>query len=95
MDKSKFNNISLGKLETTLKALSHRTRLEILIYLYNNPDSNLQNIQKHINSTQQNTSNHITKMMYAKLVLKQQKGNYVLHKLSFKGLKTIELLKNL
>ena len=95
MDKSKFNNISLGKLERTLKALSHRTRLEILIYLYNNPDSNLQNIQKHINSTQQNTSNHITKMMYAKLLLKQQKGNYVLHKLSSKGIKVIELIRNL
>ena len=95
MDKSKFNNKPLGKLETTLKALAHRTRLEILIYLYNNPDSTLQSIQKHINSIQQNTSNHITKRMYAKLLLKQQKGNYVLHKLSDKGLKAIELLKEL
>ena len=94
MDKSNFNNKSLGKLETTLKALSHRTRLEILIYLYKNPESNLQAIQKHINSTQQNTSNHITKMLYANLILKQQKGNYVLHKLSDKGLKAIQLLKN-
>ena len=77
MDKAKFNKKPLGKLETTLKALAHRTRLEILTFLYNNPDSTLQSIQKYINSTQQNTSNHITKMMYAKLILKQQKGNYV------------------
>ena len=45
MNKAKFNNKPLGKLETTLKALAHRTRLEILTYLYNNPDSTLQSIQ--------------------------------------------------
>jgi len=86
------NKTSIGKIESFTKAVGHRTRLEILLFLFAKPESSLEEIREHINSTQQNTSNHINKMLYGGVVMKKQKGNFVLHKLTEKGKKFVKFI---
>jgi DNA-binding MarR family transcriptional regulator len=78
-----------------LNGISHRTRIEILYFLYENPDTELGKIAEFINSTQQNTTNHVQKMMYGGLIMKKQSGNLVLHKLTKRGMLFISFFENL
>ena len=87
------NKTSIGKIESFTKAVGHRTRLKILLFLFDKSESTLEEIRKHINSTQQNTSNHVNKMLYGGVVMKKQKGNFVLHKLTKKGEKFVKFIE--
>jgi DNA-binding transcriptional ArsR family regulator len=88
-------DISVGMIESIFKGLGHRTRIEIMYFLQNNPESVLSDISEFINSTHQNTSNHINKMIYGGLVLKKQNGNFVLHRLSKRGTRLVKTIKQL
>ncbi len=70
------------RIERAVKGFANHRRIQILELLKNEPELSVEDISEKLKIGYQNASDHIRKMAIAGLVLKRNKGNNVLHKLT-------------
>lgn len=83
------------KLERIIKGFANHRRLRIINLLKKEPELSVEDISEKLNIGYENTSDHIRKMAIAGLVMKQTRGNKVLHKLTSRAESILVFCKKL
>lgn len=83
------------RLERIVKGFASYRRLQILELLQANPELSLSEISERLKMQFRNTSQHISKMASAGLVMKRHDGTEVRHKLTERGEKALEFARKL
>lgn len=82
-------------LERTVKGFANHRRIQILELLEKEPELSLADISAKLKVNIKTASEHIIKLAISGLVLKRNRANNVLHKVSPKGLGILEFLRKL
>ncbi|MEK7186374.1 MAG: ArsR family transcriptional regulator [Patescibacteria group bacterium] len=82
-------------LERTVKGFANHRRIQIMELLEREPELSLADISTKLKVNIKTASEHIIKLAISGLVLKRNKANNVLHKVSPKGLDILEFLRKL
>jgi len=80
-------------METIVKGIAHHRRLWILDLLHKKPELSVEEISKAIKTNFNNTSSHIQRLTIAGLLMKRHDGNFVRHKLTFRGITILKFLR--
>ena len=83
------------RLERIVKGFANHRRIQIMELLESNPELSLQNVSVKLKVNIKTVSEHIRRLAISGLVLKRNRGNNVLHKLSPQGLSILKFLRKL
>jgi len=83
------------KLERIAKGFANHRRIAMLQLLKREPELSLQDISEKLKVNYKTTSMHLYRLAIAGLILKQNKANNVLHKLSPRGESVLKFLRNI
>lgn len=83
------------KIERIVKGFSNHRRIEIMELLYKEPELSLNEISEKLNVNLKTLSEHLRKMAISGIVLKRYEGIEVRHRLSQRGEKILQFLKNM
>ncbi len=86
---------SWRKIEIVTKGLANHRRLEILDLLGENPELSVKEISTLIKTDFNNASAHVNRLMISGLIMKRHDGNFVRHKLTFRGLNILKFFRML
>lgn len=82
-------------LERLVKGFSNHRRIQIMELLEQVPELSVGEIAGRVKTDLKNASQHINRMAISGLVLKRNQKNNIRHKLSPKGIKVLNFLKDL
>ena len=86
---------SYRQLERIVKGFANHRRLEILDLLRRQPELSVDTIAERLTIGYENASDHLRKLAIAGLVLKRNRGNEVLHKLTARAESILVFCKKL
>lgn len=87
--------LTYRQLERIVKGFSNHRRIQILETVYNNPELSLQSIATTLKINIKTASDHTRRLAIAGLVLKRNRANNVLHKVSPLGESILKFLRKL
>jgi predicted ArsR family transcriptional regulator len=82
-------------LERIVKGFANHRRISMMQLLQDEPDLSLQDIAVELKINIKTASDHLRRLAIAGLVLKRNRANNVLHKLSPRGVGILEFLRKL
>lgn len=77
-----------------VKGFANHYRIKILILLEKYSELSVGEISESINTDEKNTSQHLSKMAIAGLIIKRHDGTAVRHRLTERGKQALNFLKN-
>lgn len=83
------------QLERIVKGYANHRRISMMQLLFDEPELSVQDIAVELKINIKTASEHLSKLAIAGLVLKRDRSNNVLHKLSPRGLDVLEFLRKL
>jgi DNA-binding transcriptional ArsR family regulator len=81
------------QLERIVKGFANQRRIQMIMLLNKEPDLSLQDTAIKLKINIKNASEHLRKLTIAGLVLKRNRKNNVLHRLSQRGVTILEFLR--
>lgn len=81
--------------ERIVKGFSNHTRIKMITLLDSNPELSVLEISLKLKINHKTASEHLRRLTIAGLILKQNRGNSVLHKLSPRGISILKFLRTL
>lgn len=90
-----IKNKRRNKIETFFKALSDRTRLEILLLIALNPDICLCHIEECFNLSNSNLSRHLKELENANLITAYKVGKWKHYSVSDAGIEFVTFIKHI
>jgi len=83
------------RLERIVKGFANHRRIQIMELMDKEPELSLAKISTKLKINIKTASEHIRRLVISGLVLKRNRGNNVLHKLSPQGLSILKFLRKL
>lgn len=85
----------LKELESIVKGFANHRRIQVLMYVANNPELSVLEISSHLKVQFKTIAQHVQRLAQAGLVLKRSDGHSVRHKVSKRGLQILKFLRTI